>query len=190
MPTLGTAGRTQCRHADVEHKPVGHGNRQTPPLRQTGMRLRVAALAASLALTGCGEPSADSAAPTRPADGATSTVLPSPTAVPSWGSDESAKLVTPAPGTIKPRAIAWQRAKPGADGRSVRIFFTSGVEPCNVLDHVKVNYLAERIMVTLYEGSGPGALTQGCVALAVFKAVDVRLDQPIGKRTFGDGAPG
>jgi len=71
-----------------------------------------------------------------------------------------------------------------------RIFFTSGVEPCYVLDHVKVNYLAERIMVTLYEGSRRGALTQGCIALAVFKAVDVRLDQPIGRRTFGDGAPG
>ena len=154
------------------------------------MRLHVAALAASLALTGCGEPSPDSTAPTSPDDGVTSTVLPSPTATPSWGSDESAKLVTPQPGTIKPRAIAWQRAKPGADGRSVRIFFTSGVEPCYVLDHVKVNYLAERIMVTLYEGSQRGALTQGCIALAVFKAVDVRLDQPIGKRTFGDGAPG
>jgi hypothetical protein len=154
-------------------------------------RLAALAITTGLALAGCAGP-ADEAGPrqTPTEDTATSTTVPSPTATPSFGRDENAKVVTPEPGTIKPRAIPWQRAKPGADGRSVRIFFTSGIEPCHVLDHVKVNYLAERIMVTLYEGTDPASLNQSCIGIAVFKAVDVRLDQPMGKRTFGDGAPG
>jgi hypothetical protein len=153
-------------------------------------RLAALVIAAGLALTACGE-RADVASPgrTTPDDTATSTTAPGPSVPPDWYGDEKAQVVVPKPGTVKPRPIPWQRAKAGADGRSVRIFFTSGVEPCHVLDSVTVHYLAERIMVTLYEGSDKAAVNQACIGLAVFKAVDVRLDQPLGKRTFGDGAP-
>ncbi len=153
-------------------------------------QLAALVLAAAL-LAACGEPAADSASPGSP-DEPTSTTAPTtpPSPAPSTSPSDNVQVVTPKPGTIKPRAIAWQEAKAGPDGRSVRIFFTSGVEPCHVLDHVKVNYLAERIIVTIYEGTGRDSLNQACIEIAVFKAVDVRLDQPVGKRTFGDGAPG
>jgi|SRR5215207_6212426 len=158
--------------------------------------------AAGLALAGCaGDP--DSAAPAAPAanptptkpanpaepgDGVTSTTFPSPTATPSFGGDENAQLVTAKPGTINPRPVSWQRAKPSPDGRSVRIFFVSGVEPCYVLDHVKVSYL-DQVVITLYEGSRHTAKRQVCIDIGVFKAVDVPLDQPLGARTVVDGAP-
>lgn len=153
---------------------------------------------AALMMPACAE-KADVASPGTPAtgggttgdpgDGVTSTMAPSPTATPSFGGDQGSQLVVPKPGTTKPRPRPWQDVKPGADGRSVRIYFTSGVEPCSVLDHVKVTYLAERIILTLYEGSDSRAKTQICPDLGVFKAVDVRLDEPIGGRTFGDGSP-
>jgi len=165
--------------------------RRAGPLRLIPMTLRLAAalVAAGLAVSACASKT-DTAQPGAPGgDTSTSTQLPSPTATPTFGGDEGAQLVVPKPGTTKPRAIPWQRAKPGKDGRSVRIFFTSGVEPCHVLDHVKVNYLAERVMVTLYEGSDRRSMQQVCIELAAFKAVDVRLDEPIGQRSFGDGAP-
>ena len=161
----------------------------TPP------RIVLALLAAAgLALAGCaGDP--DSAAPAGPGanpadpgDGVTSTTLPSPTATPRFGGDENAQLVTAKPGTINPHPISWQRAKPSPDGRSVRIFFVSGVEPCYVLDHVKVSYL-NQVVITLYEGSRHTAKRQACIDIGVFKAVDVPLDQALGARKVVDGAP-
>ncbi len=161
----------------------------------TRRRNALALLAAlALALAACGgEPDTISPASSgntgSPADSAASTTMPSPTGTPTYGGDAGSKLVTPKPGTIKPHPLMWQSVKPAADGRTIRVYFTSGVEPCSVLDHVKVTYLAERVLITLYEGAAPGSMNQQCIALAQFKMVDVRLDQPLGKRTVGDGAP-
>jgi hypothetical protein len=159
-------------------------------LRRTALALLVSL---ALGVAACGQ-QADTVRPgspgtTKPGDTATSTTLPSPTGTPTFGGDAGSLLVTPQPGTIKPHPIPWQDSKPGADGRRVRIYFTSGVAPCSVLDHVKVSYLDDRVIVTLYEGSDARAKTQMCIDLAQYKMVDVRLDQPLGKREVGDGAP-
>ena len=154
-------------------------------------------LAAGLGVAACGQQPPDTitpAGPGSPGDAATSTTLPSttmpsPTGTPTFGGDAGSRLVTPKPGTVQTRPIPWQDSKPRPDGRSVRIYYTSGVEPCHVLDHVKVTYLAERVLVTLYEGSDASSKRQICIELAEFKMVDVQLDQPIGNRTVGDGAP-
>jgi len=49
----------------------------------------------------------------------------------------------------------------------VAIDFTSGVEPCDVLDHVDVAYGADAVTITLFEGHDPGGgdvaeSTSGC----------------------------
>lgn len=97
------------------------------------------------------------------------------------------QLVSPQPDTINVRPIPWREAKI-LDSRTVRVSFTSGVEPCYVLDHVTVDYGADQVAVTLYEGSDPAAQGQACVMIAVQKAVDVTLAEPLRHRTIVDGA--
>jgi hypothetical protein len=143
-------------------------------------------LAAGLALPACGTSAAggQQASPDKPVSSS-----PQPGgATPAPGGDQGAKVVKPRSGMAKVHPIRWERAEPAKDGRSVRIFFTSGVEPCNVLDHVDVAY-TDRVVVTLHEGSDAHSPNQVCIEIALTKAVDVPLDQPLGQRTVVDGAP-
>lgn len=98
------------------------------------------------------------------------------------------QVVTPRAGMDNVRATQWQAATPAADGRSVRIEFTSGIEPCYVLDRVDVRYGTD-IVITLYQGNDPKAKDVACAEIAVPKVVDVALDEPIGSRRIVDGAP-
>jgi hypothetical protein len=95
--------------------------------------------------------------------------------------------VAPQPGMAGVRAIPWDRHEV-VDDRTVRIFFTSGVEPCYVLDRVDVAYQPTEVRITLFEGSDPRAAGQACIELAVGKVVAVALDQPLAGRAVIDGA--
>lgn len=92
------------------------------------------------------------------------------------------------PGMADLRRVPWERARPLADGGSVRITYWSGVEPCNVLDHVDVEYSKSKITITLYEGHDPEAGDVACIELAVQKVVSIPLERPLGGRKLVDGA--
>lgn len=85
-------------------------------------------------------------------------------------------------------AIPWDRAEPAPDGRRIRVFFASGPEPCNVLDHVDVTYSRDAVSITLLEGSDPTLDDRACIEIVIAKAVDVTLDQPLVGRRIVDGS--
>jgi hypothetical protein len=97
------------------------------------------------------------------------------------------QIVEPRPGMDDVRARPFDTATVGDDGRTVTIDFVSGIEPCSVLDHVKVQYGSKTVTITLFEGSDPSAGDVACIEIGVFKRVVVTLDEPLGDRTITDG---
>jgi hypothetical protein len=100
----------------------------------------------------------------------------------------SAEPAEPQPGQADVHPVAWDRAKPNGD--VVRVFYWSGVEPCNVLDHVRVRETSSEVTITLFEGRTKTEEDVACIEVALLKYTDVRLDSPVGDRTIEDGAPG
>lgn len=96
--------------------------------------------------------------------------------------------VRPRPGMADVRPVPWESARRTPSGRSLRITYWSGVEPCNVLDHVDVEYEPSRIMVTLHEGHDPEAGDVACIEIALRKVVRVALQEPVDGRKIVDGA--
>ncbi|OUC96808.1 hypothetical protein [Streptosporangium minutum] len=90
--------------------------------------------------------------------------------------------------TDNPRKVRWLTAKPSKDGRSLRITWWSGVEPCTVLDRVSVKETSRRVTVTLWEGPSAKAKNMACIAIAIQKVTTVKLKAPLGKRKIVDGA--
>lgn len=98
------------------------------------------------------------------------------------------EIVKPRPGMANVSAISWDRAQVRSS-RLVRIHFTTGVEPCYVLDHVQVDYRKKAVLVTLFQGSDPQHPDAICDLSARLVAVDVKLSQPLRGRAIIDGAP-
>jgi len=88
-----------------------------------------------------------------------------------------AKLVMPRPGQLNPREVGAALLEPAVDGRHVliRVTWWSGVEPCNVLDSVKVDRSGTDISIQLIEGSSD--LNAMCIELAQQKATIVDLGE-------------
>ncbi|MCW2880169.1 MAG: hypothetical protein JWQ95_4269 [Sphaerisporangium sp.] len=132
---------------------------------------------------GCGNaPSAPSANPDRPV-----------TSDPISASGTTTPAATPSPTrpkghTVHQHKVRWEKAKPTGDGRQLKIVWWSGVEPCNVLDHVKVRETAKSVTVTLYEGQARRAQHVSCIDIAIQKTTTVKLKAPLGKRQIIDGA--
>jgi hypothetical protein len=101
---------------------------------------------------------------------------------------DGAQLVEPTPGMAGVRPHAFDHAVVGDDGRTLTVFFWSGVEPCYVLDHVDVAYGAKAVTITLYEGHDPDAGDVACIEIALLKKVVVPLGEPVGDREILDGA--
>jgi hypothetical protein len=98
-------------------------------------------------------------------------------------------FVTPQPGQADVRAINWDRAKV-LGPRQVRVRFWSGIEPCYVLDRVKVDYREDEVAISLFEGHTPPQDQDedvACIEIAVLKATDVKLDEPLAGRAIMDG---
>ena len=86
-------------------------------------------------------------------------------------------LVIPKPGQRDLRPIPAAVLEATVDGRRVLVTATwwSGVEPCNVLDSVKVERLGTDIAITLIEGTGdPNAM---CIEIAMQKSTIVDLGE-------------
>ena len=151
-------------------------------------------LAAALISSACGSspPEARSAAgsvgsPTSvdPESPVSSTPDPNAPVPPGEG---RAERVRPRPGMADLRRVAWEKARQTSSGRALRVTYWSGVEPCNVLDHVEVDYAQKEIAVTLFEGHDPEAGDVACIEIALQKAVVVKLDEPVDGRKVVDGA--
>lgn len=123
------------------------------------------------------------AASTAPATPVASTEVPT-TTPPTKGP----KQVKPVGNAINPRKARWKSAKPVSKDRKVRLVWWSGVEPCTVLDRVKVKETAKRVTITLYEGASPKAKDVSCIMIAVEKTTTVKLKSPLGNRKIVDGA--
>jgi len=101
---------------------------------------------------------------------------------------DGAQKVEPTPGMSDLYPRAFDKAVVGNDGRTLTIFFWSGVEPCYVLDHVDVDYGPNAITVTLFEGHDASAGDIACIEIALLKKVVLQLDEPVGDRRVVDGA--
>jgi hypothetical protein len=88
-----------------------------------------------------------------------------------------AKLVIPRPGRLNPRPVGATKLEPAVDGHHVLIKVTwwSGVEPCNVLDSVKVDRSGTAITIQLIEGSND--VNAICIEIAQQKATIVDLGE-------------
>jgi hypothetical protein len=98
------------------------------------------------------------------------------------------QVVEPTPGMADVYARIFDTATVGADDRTVTIDFTSGVEPCYVLDHVDVAATDDAVTITLFEGHDPAAGDVACIEIGVFKQVVITLDEPLDGRPILDGA--
>lgn len=101
------------------------------------------------------------------------------------------ELTVPQPGQLDVREIPADRLEADVDGRSVtiRITFTSGVEPCYVLDTIVVQIGDHSFGLTLREGHGPGDMV--CIELAKTKHALVELgDLEPGRYTVVDATGG
>jgi hypothetical protein len=96
------------------------------------------------------------------------------------------QLVEPRPGMDNVHPTSWESYRVKSP-RTVRIFFWGGPEPCDVLDSVQVQYFPRQVRVTLYSGNDPEFGQVVCPAIAIYKAVDVRLAEPLNGRPVVDG---
>jgi hypothetical protein len=101
---------------------------------------------------------------------------------------DGAQKVEPTPGMSDLYPPAFDKVVVGDDGKTLTIFFWSGVEPCYVLDHVDVDYGPGAITVTLFEGHDASAGDVACIEIALLKKVVVQLDESVGDRRVVDGA--
>ena len=88
-----------------------------------------------------------------------------------------AKLVQPVPGRLNPRPVAPIALRTSVDGRHVLVKITwyGGVDPCSVLDSVRIERSGTDISLTPFEGSSdPSAI---CIEIAVLKATIVDLGE-------------
>jgi len=89
----------------------------------------------------------------------------------------AAKLVRPQPGQADPHAVSPVKLETSVDGRHVlvKVSWYSGIEPCSVLDAVKVERSDHQIAITPMEGIGDRNVA--CIDIAVLKATIVDLGE-------------
>ncbi|GAA2868008.1 hypothetical protein GCM10010517_27710 [Streptosporangium fragile] len=146
-------------------------------------------LAGSLLMVlGCGttpDTAATADGPSRPVSHTVPSTPAAPQADPTGGAP---KPTRPEGGTENPRKVGWLTATPSKDGRSLRVVWWSGVEPCNVLDRVTVRETARKVTVTLWEGPSAKVQNVACIEIAIKKVTTVKLKKPLGNRKVVDGA--
>lgn len=96
-----------------------------------------------------------------------------------------AEVVSPRPGMENVHPSAWfsyELLDPG----TVRVYFYAGVEPCSVLDSVRVEYSPSSVGIGLFVGSDPAARDMACIMIAQLKATDIRLEEALSGRQVID----
>jgi hypothetical protein len=97
------------------------------------------------------------------------------------------RLVAPRSGMADVHPIRWQSIRK-VNRRTLLVLFTSGVEPCYVLDHVDVEYGNRHLAITLFEGHEPEKDNVACIEIAELKQVRVSLAEALDGRRVTDGA--
>jgi hypothetical protein len=159
------------------------------------------ALLGALTLTACGTAAAPAGSPSAPpAAGPSDPPRDLPTTDPSGGGSDGDPgggavanppveptpidpgagqpyLVIPRPGQRDLHPVAPTQLQASIDGRHVLVKVTwyGGVEPCSILDSVKVERSGSDIAITPFEGSGGGDVM--CIEIAVLKATIVDLGE-------------
>jgi hypothetical protein len=110
-----------------------------------------------------------SSSPDDPVPGQTDPGSPPP------GANDGGKLVIPHPGTINPHPVSVESIDARVDGRhaTAKLTWTSGVEPCYVLDSVVVSKDGTTIDLTVVEGAADQ--TAVCIEIAQRKSTIVDL---------------
>ena len=143
-----------------------------------------AACASAAAPSATGAPSTPPAslAPGQDPNGSVGIDLPAPSGDPAL-IDPLVRIVVPKPGQLDVRPIPAQTLSAATAGRhlTLTIDYTSGVEPCNILDSIEVAVGADAktFAITLREGHGPQDVV--CIEIAESRRAIVDL---------GDLAPG
>ncbi|GAA2656074.1 MULTISPECIES: hypothetical protein [Nonomuraea] len=146
---------------------------------------RTALLAGCLMLTAsCGAAATGAASHTVPHKSVTAQPV---ITTPSQSPTPPPKAVKPVGDTVNTRKVPFTGAKAFDRGRKVKLVWWSGVEPCTVLDRVRVKETSRRVTITLYEGTAAKAKDVSCIMMAVQKTTTVKLKAPIGKRKIVDG---
>jgi hypothetical protein len=173
----------------------------TPP----AFRSSILILVAGLLLAACSSSgAAPSGAPSSPGGSSSASLgVASPSAntpvgthVPpsnggAGGGQAGGRLVVPKPGQIDPHPIRADSLSAVVDGRRVvvTVAYTSGVEPCNVLDSIIVTTGDHSFDIVLREGHGPGDAM--CIEIAEFKRTQVDLgERAPGTYTITNGPDG
>ncbi len=168
--------------ADMHSLPRRLGSRP----RALGLLLAVLSVAALAACSSAGASPAGSSpsqppASVGPSEDPNSSVgidLPAPSDDPAL-IDPVGRVVVPKPGQLDVRPIPAQTLSAAADGRSVTltIDYTSGVEPCYILNSIVVAVGADTktFDITLREGHGPGDVV--CIEIAESKRAIVELGE-------------
>lgn len=133
---------------------------------RVGRRLGAGILSIAFVVAACGSAAAPTASPTLPPDAPV-------TAPPDGGGNApvdpgvgGAKPVVPKPGQLDVRPVPADTLSATANGSTITVTatWTSGVEPCNVLDTIVVDRGEGTFSITLREGRGPEDIA--CIAIA------------------------
>lgn len=124
-------------------------------------RFGIAILLLAVGLTACGTAAAppDTTVTSPPNGGVGGSVPPPP-------GGANGKFVVPKPGQLGARAVPAEELTATVDGSTIAVTatWTSGVEPCNVLDSIVVDRGEGTFSITLREGHGPEEIA--CIAIA------------------------
>lgn len=86
------------------------------------------------------------------------------------------------------RAVSWEKVDVASDDRTLRFEYFGGAEGCTEIAGSEVDYGADEIVVTLFEGPVPDA--GDCPAIAQRRETEVTLDEPVEGREIVDGSAG
>jgi hypothetical protein len=101
------------------------------------------------------------------------------------------ELTVPQPGQLDVHPVSAESIEAAVDGRTVRlkISWTSGIEPCYVLDSIVVDQGDKTFAISLLEGHAPG--DNVCIDIAKFKFAIVDLGELApGTYTISDATGG
>lgn len=159
----------------------------------TRLRASLLPLAAALLLSACvgGAPGAPASAPGAPGSSAPAATDPNkpigtdvPSPDPGTGNGDPGvidpggrRLVVPKPGQFDIRPISAETLTAALEGRRVvvTVAFTTGVEPCSVLDSIVVERGDKSFAITLREGRGGEDVA--CIMIAEMKRAQVDLGE-------------
>lgn len=99
------------------------------------------------------------------------------TSVPYEG--DGATLIEPDPTLVDQLPSSWERVVVAPDGRTLTVYFWSGVDTCYGLARVEVSRTADALDIALWTGTRPEAAGMPCIEIAQLYKTVVVLDEPL-----------